>query len=189
MTNPELAERLREAAAHMRKGVHTPAHVALMLEAAAEFDTPVRDTKGLPQEPSEAGLAGKRTSSGMNELSRASQRRSERYEACEDLDAEREGKILEDALAVWGARDEVDVAIEEMSELIKALIKERRNGAAMGNTKYEREIIREEMADVYIMLNQLSLIFGDCSDWEVLKLLRLEARLKEVKKNEDSEIT
>lgn len=149
MTNPELAERLREAAAHMRKGVHTPAHVALMLEAAAEFDTPVRV----------------------------------------GMDAEREGKILEDALAVWGARDEVDVAIEEMSELIKALIKERRNGAAMGNTKYEREIIREEMADVYIMLNQLSLIFGDCSDWEVLKLLRLEARLKEVKKNEDSEIT
>lgn len=142
MTNPELAERLREAAAHMRKGVHTPAHVALMLEAAAEFDTPVRV----------------------------------------GMDAEREGKILEDALAVWGARDEVDVAIEEMSELIKALIKERRNGAAMGNTKYEREIIREEMADVYIMLNQLSLIFGDCSDWEVYKLERLEARLKEVKK-------
>lgn len=31
MINPELAERLIEAAAHMRKGVHTPTHVALML--------------------------------------------------------------------------------------------------------------------------------------------------------------
>lgn len=149
MTNPELAERLREAAAHMRKGVHTPAHVALMLEAADEFDNPVRV----------------------------------------GMDADREGKILEDAIMEFGAYAQIDHAIEEMSELTKALIKERR---AVGTANYGeslRDHIREEMADVYIMLNQLSLIFGDCSDWEVLKLLRLEARLKEVKKNEDSEIT
>lgn len=142
MTNPELAERLREAAAHMRKGVHTPAHVALMLEAAAEFDTPVR-----------AGM-----------------------------DAEREGKILEGAVTKYGTYAQIDHAIEEMSELTKALIKERR---AVGTANYDaslRDHIREEMADVYIMLNQLSLIFGDCSDWEVFKLERLETRLKEVKK-------
>lgn len=142
MTNPELAERLREAAAHMRKGVHTPAHVALMLEAAAELGTPAR----------------------------------------EGMDAEREGKILEGAIAYHGAYAQIDHAIEEMSELTKALLKERR---AVGTANYDaslRDHIREEMADVYIMLNQLSLIFGDCSDWEVLKLERLEARLKELKK-------
>lgn len=142
MTNPELAERLREAAAHMRKGVHTPAHVALMLEAAAELDYPVR----------------------------------------EGMDADREGKILENAIAKYGVYAQIDVAIEEMSELTKALLKERR---AVGTANYDdslRDHILEEMADVYIMLNQLSLIFGDCSEWEVYKLERLETRLKEVKK-------
>lgn len=140
MTNPELAERLREAAAHMRKGVHTPAHVALMLEAATELDTPVR----------------------------------------EGMDADREGKILEGAIMEFGAYAQIDHVIEEMSELTKALIKERR---AVGTANYDeslRDHIREEMADVYIMLNQLSLIFGDCSGWEVYKLERLETRLKEV---------
>ena len=142
MTNPELAERLREAAAHMRKGVHTPAHVALMLEAAAELDYPVR----------------------------------------EGMDADREAKILEGAIAKYGVYAQIDIAIEEMSELIKALINERRDVFAMGDTKHARECIREEMADVYIMLNQLSLIFGDCSEWEVYKLERLDARMEEAEK-------
>ena len=106
MTNPELAERLREAAAHMRKGVHTPAHVALMLEAAAELDYPVR----------------------------------------EGMDADREAKILEGAIAKYGVYAQIDIAIEEMSELIKALIKERRDVFAMGDTKHARECIRMEGA-------------------------------------------
>ena len=38
--------------------------------------------------------------------------------------------------------------------------------------------IREEMADVGIMLNQLCLIFGDPTEEEILKLLRLEQRIE-----------
>ena len=37
--------------------------------------------------------------------------------------------------------------------------------------------ILEEMADVSIMLNQLSLIFGDCNEQEIAKLERLEAHV------------
>ncbi|MBQ6756496.1 MAG: hypothetical protein IJP43_06095 [Oscillospiraceae bacterium] len=98
------------------------------------------------------------------------------------MDAEREGKILEGAIMKWGAYAQIDIAIEEMSELTKALLKERR---AVGTANFDdrlRDHIREEMADVYITLNQLSLIFGDCSEWEVYKLERLETRLKEAGK-------
>ena len=38
--------------------------------------------------------------------------------------------------------------------------------------------IREEMADVGIMLNQMELIFGDPTEEEILKLLRLEQRIE-----------
>lgn len=64
------------------------------------------------------------------------------------------------------------MAIEEMSELTKALLKYRRDpGPARKND------ILEEMADVSIMLNQLALIFGDYNEQEIYKLERLERRL------------
>ena len=40
--------------------------------------------------------------------------------------------------------------------------------------------VKSETADVSIMLNQLELIFGDCSDGEIAKLERLERKLWEV---------
>ena len=43
--------------------------------------------------------------------------------------------------------------------------------------KHEAAVL-EEMADVQIMLNQLALIYGDCTEWEIKKLERLEARLR-----------
>lgn len=57
---------------------------------------------------------------------------------------------------------QVDIAIEEMSELTKALLKERR--ALLGDTEKwweARENIAEEMADVQIMLCQLTMIFNN----------------------------
>ena len=49
-----------------------------------------------------------------------------------------------------------------------------------GQGDYEQIVsdIREEMADVGIMLNQLCLIFGDPTEEEILKLLRLEQRIE-----------
>lgn len=59
-----------------------------------------------------------------------------------------------------------DVAIEEMSELTKALLKRRRKGITL---ETYTDII-DEIADVQIMLNQLMLIY-DCSE-EVHKRIR-----------------
>lgn len=61
--------------------------------------------------------------------------------------------VMIDALEYYGNEPQVDVAIEEMSELIKELLKKRRG-------KENRSMIADEMADVYIMLEQLKFIFG-----------------------------
>ena len=87
-----------------------------------------------------------------------------------------------------GVECQVDVAIEEMSELIKALIKERR--AMQGNwpdlPKAMNDVV-EEIADVYIMLSQLIMIY-DYNDWvqaEVYKKIeRLAKRLKKAERKE-----
>lgn len=93
----------------------------------------------------------------------------------EKMTQEREGKILEAAIETWGEEAQIVVAIEEMSELTKALSKYLRYYLAeQGDHGQIVADIREEMADVGIMLNQMALIFGDPTDQEILKLLRLE---------------
>lgn len=84
---------------------------------------------------------------------------------------EREAKILEGAIEKWGVTAQVVVAIEELSELQKELCKFLRYGICDALTMHD------EMADVSIMLNQLSLIFGDPTDREIAKLERLEGRV------------
>lgn len=92
------------------------------------------------------------------------------------MNQEREGRILEAAIDTWGSEMQVVVAIEEMSELTKALTKYiRADDVATIVTN-----IREEMADVGIMLNQLSLIFGDTTEEEIRKLNRLQRRIEDV---------
>lgn len=97
----------------------------------------------------------------------------------EKMTQEREGKILEAAIETWGEEAQIVVAIEEMSELTKALSKYLRYYLTeQGNHGQIVADIREEMADVGIMLNQMALIFGDPTDQEILKLLRLEQRIE-----------
>jgi NTP pyrophosphatase (non-canonical NTP hydrolase) len=87
---------------------------------------------------------------------------------------ESEQKILEKAIKTYGSNLQVIVAIEELSELQKELCKYLRNN---GNMNY----IAEEMADVAIMLEQLTMIFGNegsIAAWEKSKLERLEKRLE-----------
>ena len=88
-------------------------------------------------------------------------------------------EILERAIRTYGVECQIDKAIEEMSELTKALLKLRHC-----DKDYERPIIQdavdEEMADVEIMLEQLKMIFRN---WKQLdnqkfkKLERLERRM------------
>lgn len=94
-------------------------------------------------------------------------------------------EIFEAAISVYGKDAQTLMAIEEMSELTKALCKERR---ARGN---DDPIIRqkildniaEEIADVQIMLNQLRMIFRlNTEGIEDDKIKRLEGRLKDYKR-------
>ena len=72
-----------------------------------------------------------------------------------------------------GINSQMLMCIEEMSELIKALIKHRRY-----NTKETEDNVIEEMADVYIMLIQLVIIHGFDGNIVEKKIERLKKRLE-----------
>lgn len=77
--------------------------------------------------------------------------------------------ILRGAIAKFGRGEQRDKAIEELSELIRALAR-----------CDDPENVAEEMADVRIMLDQLEIIFGNgpkVAAWEVMKLRRLDQRI------------
>lgn len=94
-----------------------------------------------------------------------------------DMTSEREAKILQSAVTTYSPIAQTDMMIEEMSELTKALLKYRRAGANGALEESDLDAVLEEMADCYIMLNQMCLIYGDPTDWEIRKLERLENRL------------
>ena len=79
---------------------------------------------------------------------------------------------LNKAIKTFGERSQEDVAIEEMSELTKAIIKNRRY-----KTDETRENIREEIADVLIMLVQLIIIHGFDEAIIKRKINRLKQRI------------
>ena len=64
-------------------------------------------------------------------------------------------------ISEYGADPQIDVAIEEMSELIKALLKLRRvHKKADCNARLEcRKAIIDELADVSIMIRQMEILF------------------------------
>ena len=88
------------------------------------------------------------------------------------MDAKREAAILEAAIAHFGPERQVLKAIEELGELSIELARYL-NG--IGNL----EAVHEEMADCFVMLNQLELIYGDVTEIEVAKLERLGAMIYE----------
>lgn len=71
-------------------------------------------------------------------------------------------EVLQVAVNTYGKEAQVDMAIEEMSELTKALLKHRRAEHSPEAWDYEktRQNILEEIADVIIMLLQLIIIYG-----------------------------
>lgn len=85
-------------------------------------------------------------------------------------------EILRKALDVYGINSQVDMMIEEMSELAKALLKQRRAGKV--TMKLTGNIL-EEIADVQIVLDQLKIHYGqdDAEAYEEWKLYRLEERM------------
>jgi NTP pyrophosphatase (non-canonical NTP hydrolase) len=92
---------------------------------------------------------------------------------------------LEKAIETYGKDMQLNVAIEEFSELIKEICKNKRG-------RDNREAIIEEMADCYIMLKQLEIIFDiDYRDIVMIsknKIHRLEKRLEEGAQNETDKV-
>ena len=86
-------------------------------------------------------------------------------------------QILREAIGTYGEIAQADMMIEEMSELTKALLKLRRLRPG-ADVAAARDSIREEMADVQIMLDQMRMIFGTTDKIEVEKLERLKNRLR-----------
>ena len=70
--------------------------------------------------------------------------------------------IYRKAIEKFGDDSQINMAMEEMSELTKELCKWKR-----GNQNFEE--ILEEIADVYIMMHQLTLIFDDATEMNVIK--------------------
>ena len=96
-------------------------------------------------------------------------------ENAEDIQAaQAEMAIYEAAVQRFGEQAQILIAVEEMAELTKALLKYIR----YGGVREVLDSIAEERADVEIMLNQLHVIFGDNSEWECKKLDRLAAFLE-----------
>lgn len=87
---------------------------------------------------------------------------------------DKEVKILIQAVETYGKANQVDKAIEEMSELTKALLKERQKAGSVND-------IIEEIADVSIMLAQLLVIFEANTvfeDYVSFKIKRLKHKLQ-----------
>lgn len=68
--------------------------------------------------------------------------------------------ILKKSILSYGDSAQIDMAIEEMSELTKALLKHRR-AERFGQYDMDKvqNSVSEEIADVLIMLEQLQIIF------------------------------
>ncbi len=122
----------------------------------------------------------------MNNTEKVLEKLSGTIEDRGELSSVSDYETLEAAILKYGAENQVDIAIEEMSELTKALLKERRQAkkgfdvSAAETFKMLEDDISEEMADVIIMLVQLQMIFNnkeEVSRYINSKVERLKARM------------
>ena len=89
------------------------------------------------------------------------------------MDKKERLEVYAAATAKFGETSQIAIAIEEMGELIVALTQ----GHFRGRGK--KSAIVEELADVYVVLEQLFQKYGEEEIWEVIdfKVRRLSARV------------
>ena len=88
-------------------------------------------------------------------------------------------QLLERVITANGMNKQLDIAIEELSELIQAICKIKRYGYTDEECYFN---LAEEMADVEIVLVELKLMFNNednVKEWKGYQLDRLEKRLNE----------
>lgn len=90
-------------------------------------------------------------------------------------------RIMRQAIETYGVQAQCDVAIEEMAELTKAIVKIRRVADDYGKTQAALDNLLEEIADVDIMIDQMKIMWGpkQVEEYRHQKLERLERRLKD----------
>ena len=99
------------------------------------------------------------------------------------MDERERRDIMLRAIHRYGEDAQIDMAVEEMAELTKALCKVKRATPGATTTAAIANVI-EEIADVQIMLDQLRLIFARNTDEvEEDKLRRLLARINSRKES------
>ena len=87
--------------------------------------------------------------------------------------------VLQDALVMYGQQAQIDMMLEEMAELSKALLKLRRaKKHEITEPLFLVKNVEEEIADVQIVLNQMKLLFPGWGIWMQAKLQRLEERIE-----------
>lgn len=106
-------------------------------------------------------------------------------------------EVLQECIDTYGADKQIDQAIEEMSELIKALLKHRRKTIQLegGNVNptpdtdlaKARADILEETADVIIMLTQIIMIFGGRDFVERIIESKVDRQKKRLRKGTDGQ--
>lgn len=69
-------------------------------------------------------------------------------------------QVIVDMLNKYGEDSQIDVAIEEMSELIKELVKYKRAKIYKSENNPRRQFVLEEMGDVFFMMEYLKHIFN-----------------------------
>lgn len=95
------------------------------------------------------------------------------------MDEDKDAAIFRAAVEKWGGPAQIDMMIEEMAELTKALLKERRAGYGQGDRLARVADVIEELADVELMLGQMKWRYGALlvQGARDRKLARLKERL------------
>lgn len=89
--------------------------------------------------------------------------------------------IMQQAIKTYGVQAQCDVAVEEMAELTKAIMKIRRVADDYEKAQPVLDNLLEEIADVDIMIDQLKIMWGprEVEEYRRKKLERLERRLED----------
>lgn len=91
-------------------------------------------------------------------------------------------EVLQKAIDTYGRIPQMDMCVEEMAELIKAINKYKRAYFDVAETAMPTDIydnVCEEIADVKIMIKQMEMMFGESNVEEEVdcKMNRLAERL------------
>lgn len=103
----------------------------------------------------------------------------------------RQLRNLKTIVDTYGADPQMDMMIEESSELTKALLKYRRKSKSDSATGTEMaelsEAIIDEIADAKIMLAQMEILFGCAGEVESRVEYKINRTMEKIEKKEESQ--